>query len=284
MNVMRVASLVALLGSVGCSITPHKYEADVSRAMNIYRAGCHIDVDLRDSKDGMDSYGKPFLSKVMDVAGWATIASRPALGFGQVSGTVVNAINIMATPENYSGRPFLMAWVPKSSAANKEEAKKRLMEAVDTALLNTAKDMNVRIEAAPKGAKLPKLSGVAFSMWQVVAPQYGCDDWNCAVMGYAHESEVNNWPTPEFLFGSMESESYRFAGYYDTKYPRVLFWQEKDKERRFPEKDFYTALSKHLPAWVALYFPPGSIYQEGKPITYPVVFEKGEMLLFKSPS
>lgn len=284
MNVMRVASLVALLGIVGCSITPHKYEADVSRAMNIYRAGCVTDVDLRDSKDGMDSYGKPFLSKVMDVAGWATIVSRPALGFGQVGGTVVNAINIMATPENYSGRPFLMAWVPKSSAVSKEEAKQRLLEAVNEALVSTAKDMEIEINASPKEAKLPRISGTKISMWRVVAPQYGCNDWSCAVVGYADVSGASEWPAPEFLFNSMEPESYHFAGHYDAKYPRVLFWQEKDKERRFPEKDFYTALSKHLPAWVALYFPPGSIYQEGKPITYPVVFEKGEMLLFKSPS
>ncbi|MEW9824590.1 MAG: hypothetical protein AB2992_05440 [Candidatus Symbiodolus clandestinus] len=60
---------------------------------------------------------------------------------------------------------------------------------------------------------------------------------------------------------------------------RIIFYQVG--ERTFSEKDFYQTLSKNLPPWTVLYFPPNSIHQKGEPLTYPVVFEKGEMLLFK---
>lgn len=274
-----ITGLVMLL-LAGCA-GPWKYNQDYSRARNIVKAGSIIDGDLHDSKDGLTgAYGKPFLSQVMGALEVATIFSRPALGMGMLGTAAVNTIDIMAHPENPSGRPCLMAWMPKSLAADKNQARELLVVEYEKAIGAAAKEMDFVVERHPFKAGDTKIKGIPLVFWKVHAPKFGCTDWNCSIAAYAYHAYEQH--TPEFLLDKIESSGWKFSAGVGSDYPRLIF--RKQNGRNFPEKQFYATISKHLPIWVALYFPPNTIFQDGKPLTYPVVFEKGEILLFKRPT
>lgn len=280
MVIGKILSICAIIGLGGCAKFPHRYEANESRALNIARAGGIYDSDLRDSSDGMKSYSTSFLMSALNVASLATSFQGSAVGLGGKTNFLVKGVDIMSTPDNPSARPSMVAWVPKSSTDNESKARELLLDKIDEAMKLTATELGIKTKRAPVEPGDAKIAGLPLVFWEVDAPQYGCTEWNCSVATYA--AKPYEWPTPEFLQKQMEGGSYKFPAMHRKHYSRLILRQKNGSN--LPEQEFYTTLSKHLPAWVALYFPPGSIYQDGKSLTYPVVFEKGEMLLFKSPS
>lgn len=276
----KIISVCMVAGLVGCAKSPHKYEANESRALNVARAGGIYDSDLRDSADGMNSYSTSFLMSALNVANLATSFQGSAIGLGGQANFLVKSVDIAATPDNPSARPSFVAWVPKSLAGSEEKAKAKLLDEIHLALERTAENLDFQVTRLNVSQDVPKMLRVPMFFWSIYAPNYGCTGGNCLIAAYVDKPYI--FPTPEFLQNDMEADSYAFSAEHQRRYPRLLL--SKKNGRNFPEKDLYTTLSKHLPAWIALYFPPGSIYQDGKPLVYPVVFEKGEMLLFKSPS
>lgn len=280
-KVFSICVICIVLVTMGCAHQPHPYENDHSRALNIARAGDIFDTDLYDSKDGMKSYSTSFLMSALNLANLATSFQGSAIGLGGTANFLVKGVDIMAAPDNPSARPSLVAWLPKSSTEDESKARETLLDKIDEAMKLTAEQMEIKIKRGPIELNDPKIAGLPFIFWEVDGPKYGCTDWNCYFAVYANKPY--ECLTPEFLKQQKtEESSYVFAANHPKRYSRLILRQKNGRD--LPEKDFYETLSKHLPVWVALYFPPGSIYQEGKPITYPVVFEKGEMLLFKSPS
>lgn len=276
----KILAICVVLVTMGCAHRPHPYENDKSRALNIARAGDIFDTDLYDSKDGMKSYSTSFLMSALNMANLATSFQGSAIGLGGTANFLVKGVDIMAAPDNPSARPSLVAWLPKSHTDSETKAREILLDKIDEAMELTAKQMGIKIKKAPIESKDPKIAGVPFIFWEIDAPKYGCTDWNCYFATYANNPY--EYLTPEFLKQKTEDSSYVFAANHPRRYSRLILRQKNGRD--LPERDFYKTLSKHLPVWVALYFPPGSIYQDGKPINYPVVFEKGEILLFKSPS
>lgn len=264
---------------IGCAI-PYPYTKSESRALNIANAGGIDDSDLHDSKDGMKSYGTSFLMQVLNFASLATSFQGSAIGLGGGATFLANSANILAEPENPSARPSFLAWVPQSTAEDKFKARDHIVDAVQTALNKTSADMQVTIEKYPQEKDDVVINKIPFDYWRVIAPELGCKKGDCLVAVYIKNPyEVTS---PEILQGTIGQKCYELSATGRKDYSRVIFYQHGEKT--FPEQDFYLALSRNLPAWSALYFPPNRIHQKGQPLNYPVVFEKGEMLLFKRPN
>ncbi|MEW9890000.1 MAG: hypothetical protein AB2989_06290 [Candidatus Symbiodolus clandestinus] len=278
MKLSRYITFFLALAIVACTTTP--YYRHESRALNIIRAGGVYDTDIYDSEDGMKSHGKSFLMQVLNFASLATsFQGSTALGLGGGANFIKNSALILAEPENASGRPSFLAWAPQQLAEDKFKARDHILNVVQTALKNTETDMNITIKHLPQGKKDPIINKIPFEFWDVTAPDLGCHNGSCAVAIYIKNPyEIS---TPEFLEEAIGKKCYELSATGRKDYSRIIFYQVG--ERTFPEKDFYQTLSKNLPLWTALYFPPNSIHQKGEPLNYPVVFEKGEMLLFKKP-
>lgn len=263
---------------IACSSSIPYYKNE-SKALNIVYAGGIYDSDIHDSEDGMKSYGKSFLMQALNFASLATSFQGSAIGLSGGATFLANSASILATPENASARPSLMAWIPDSSAEDKFKARDISVNHIQTALTNTASDMKISIEKLPRGQKDPVINKIPLDFWEVTAPEHGCQNGQCVVAIYINKPyEVDS---PEFLKETIGKKCYALSAGGRKDYSRIIFYQAGKKT--FPEKDFYQMLSKNLPVWTALYFPPNSIHQKGEPLSYPVVFEKGEMLLFKKP-
>lgn len=55
-SVSSATALFAAIMLAGCATTPKSYNSEMSRALNLARAGGIYDQDLRDSEDGRNSY------------------------------------------------------------------------------------------------------------------------------------------------------------------------------------------------------------------------------------
>lgn len=279
MKLNRYSMIILSMVLIGCAI-PYPYTKSESRALNIANAGGIDDSDLHDSKDGMKSYGTSFLMQVLNFASLATSFQGSAIGLGGGATFLANSANILAEPENPSARPSFLAWVPQSTAEDKFKARDHIVDAVQTALNKTSADMQVTIEKYPQEKDDVVINKIPFDYWRVIAPELGCKKGDCLVAVYIKNPyEVTS---PEILQGTIGQKCYELSATGRKDYSRVIFYQHGEKT--FPEQDFYLALSRNLPAWSALYFPPNRIHQKGQPLNYPVVFEKGEMLLFKRPN
>lgn len=279
MKLSRYITFILPLLIVACSTMTPYYKHE-SRALNIIRAGGIYDTDIYDSKDGMNSYGKSFLMQALNFASLATsFQGSAALGLGGGANFLKNSTLILAEPENASGRASFLAWTPKSVAEDKFKARNHIVESVQVALKETASNMQFTIEKLPRGNKDPVINKIPFDFWEVTAPELGCNKGSCAIAIFIDNPyEI---AAPEFLLNEIGQRCYELTAQGRKDYSRIIFYQAGKKT--FPEKDFYLTLSKNLPVWAALYFPPNSIHQKGEPLSYPVVFEKGEMLLFKKP-
>ncbi|MEW9810267.1 MAG: hypothetical protein AB2993_07955 (plasmid) [Candidatus Symbiodolus clandestinus] len=279
MKLSRYITFILPLVIVACSTTFPYYKGQ-SRAYNAIRAGGIYDTDIYDSEDGMKSYGKSLLMQALNFASLATsFQGSTALGLGGGANFVKNSALILAEPENASARPSLMAWIPQSATENKIKARELAVDTIQMALKNTANDMKFTINKLPRGKKDPVINKIPFDFWEVNSPELGCKNGSCAIAIYIDNPYETG--TPEFLLDTIGQKCYKLTAQGRKDYSRIIFYQVG--ERIFPEKDFYQTLSKNLPLWAALYFPPNSIHQKGEPLTYPVVFEKGEILLFKQP-
>lgn len=279
MKLSRYMVFILSVSIIGCSMSFPYYEWR-SRAWNIVRAGGIVDSDLYDSKDGMKSYGTSFLKQVLNVASLATSFQGSAIGLGGGATFLANSANIMAAPENASGRPSFMAWAPQSAAEDKFKAREHIVNVVQTALNNTAADLKLTVEKLPRGKKDPVINKIPFDFWEIIAPELGCKKDHCAIAIYIENPYETT--SPEFLLETIGQKCYEITATGRRDYSRIIFYQIGEKS--FPEQEFYQVLSRNLPVWTALYFPPNRIHQKGQLLNYPVVFEKGEMLLFKRPN
>lgn len=268
-------ALMALL-LVGCATTPKPYNPDMSRALNLARAGGIYDQDLKDSVDGKKSYSQSLLMKALNITSLVTSLDAPLRGLSGQQTLMFNTASVLTTPDTPSARPSLMAWMPASMATSPENAYTRYVQLIDDAIATTAKSMNMNLAKIAESSS-PKIDGNPLIMWAVTAPQFGCDGSNC-VIAY-NVTMPNPWKTPAFV-GSGNLDSFNLAANNTTKYSRLIFTQVSDV-KSFPMDDFYKNTSRALPEWAIMYFPPNTVFQNGESLSYPVIYEKGQQLLFR---
>jgi len=274
---LTTALLAAALA--GCAATPRAYDAEQSRALNLARAGGIYDMDLRDSEDGTRSYSKGILGPLLDFASLATSFDAPLRHLSGAQTFVFNATDIMMTPDKPSARPSLMGWMPTSRVTSEDQAYEQYVELVDQAIQQVAKDMALEANKL-SNVKTPEVDGHPLMLWSVESAEYGCDAGQC-VVAYNIKTPVY-WKTPAYIKDG-EPESYNIAANHSKKYSRLIFRQAGDQSS-FPVDKLYRAISGELPPWMVMYFPPGFVIQEGEPLSYPVMYERGQQLMFKEPN
>jgi hypothetical protein len=75
---------------------------------------------------------------------------------------------------------------------------------------------------------------------------------------------------------------HNIAANHPENYSRLVF-RQSGEQLSFPVDEFYRTVSGALPSWMVVYFPPGTIIQDGEPLPYPVLYEQGQRLMFKEP-
>lgn len=277
---LLLSTIICSLFLNGCAVSPKQYDTQQSRALNIARAGGIYNQDLQDSSDGTNSYKKSLLLRALNATALLTSLDAPLSGMTGAQTLAFNAGNIMATPDNPSARPSLMAWMPKTEATNKDDARIKFEELVDASLINTAQNMGIIVEKlADKGITMPKLNGWDINIWTVDAPQFGCKPEHCVIA--THVARINDWQTPEFIT-SGPGASFILDSNHPSQYSRIIFQQTTEKVS-FPVDEFYRQLSANLPAWSAMYFPPNTVFKDGQTLPYPVLYEHGQQLMFVTP-
>jgi hypothetical protein len=279
MRKLKTISCVILAATLaGCAATPRTYDQDQSRALNLARAGGIYDQDLRDSPDGTTSYRRSLIGRALDITRLATSLDAPLRHLSGVQTLAFNATDIMSTPDKPSARPSLIGWMPKSVASDENQAYEKYVEAVDTAIEAVAGDMSL---AASKlnDVKVPEIDGRPLMLWSIESEHYGCGAGEC-IIAY-NIRQPYEWKTPAFVHGG-ELESYNIPANHPEKYSRFIFRQSGDTAD-FPMDEFYRAISEELPPWMVMYFPPNTVFQEGSAISYPVIYEQGNQLMFKDP-
>ncbi|OOE48053.1 MULTISPECIES: hypothetical protein [Salinivibrio] len=263
----------------GCAATPRKYDDESSRALNLARAGGVYDQDLRDSPDGTRSYRKGLFTTLLDVASLATSFDAPLRHLSGTQTFMFNATDIMATPDNPSARPSLIGWMPGSLAANQDDAYEHYVTVVDEAITHAAESMSITATKLTD-VKTPEIDEHPLMLWSVTSERYGCGKSNC-IIAY-NIQQPTYWKTPSYVTG-REAASYNIAANHPEEYSRLIFRQSGD-ERTFPVGEFYSAVSADMPPWIVMYFPPNTVFQDGEPLTYPVLYEQGQQLMFKEPN
>lgn len=81
---------------------------------------------------------------------------------------------------------------------------------------------------------------------------------------------------------TSEVQAYNIAANHPENYSRLVF-RQSGEQLSFPVDEFYRAVSGGLPSWMLMYFPPGTVIQDGEPLPYPVLYEQGQRLMFKEP-
>jgi len=265
---------------VGCAATPKSYDNDQSRALNLARAGGIYDQDLRDSPDGMTSYRRGIIEKVLDIASLATSFDAPLRHMTGSQTFIFNATDITARADKPSGRPSLIGWMPKSQAISEDEAYEKYVQTVDSAIESVADDMNL-IATKLDNVRVPKIEGKPLILWSLESEHYGCGARECLVV--YNIRQPYEWKTPAFVEGG-QPESYNTPANHPENYSRLIFRQSGDTDTAdFPMDDFYRAISAELPPWMVMYFPPNTVFQESRAISYPVIYEQGNQLMFKDP-
>lgn len=266
----RVAPLTtAILAATlaGCAATPRAYNQEESRALNLARAGGIYDMDMRDSGDGSRSYSKGMLVPLLDLASLATSFDAPLRHLSGSQTFLFNATDIMMTPDNPSARPSLMGWMPASMATSEAQA---IRLAANDMALSATKLSNV---------EAPEIDGHPLMLWSIESTEHGCGAGQCVV---AYNIKTPNlWKSPAYVEGA-EPESYNIAANHPENYSRLVF-RQSGEQLSFPVDEFYRAVSGGLPSWMLMYFPPGTVVQDGEPLPYPVLYEQGQRLMFKEP-
>tara|TARA_R110000823_G_scaffold234240_2_gene360484 strand:+ start:96 stop:944 length:849 start_codon:yes stop_codon:yes gene_type:complete len=277
----RVAPLTtAILAATlaGCAATPRAYNPEESRALNLARAGGIYDMDLRDSGDGTRSYSKGMLVPLLDLASLATSFNAPLRHLSGSQTFLFNATDIIMTPNNPSARPSLMGWMPASMASSEAQAYEQYVDLVDQAIWLAANDMALSATKL-SNVETPEIDGHPLVLWSIESIKHGCGVGQCVV---AYNIKTPNlWKSPAYVKGA-EPESYNIAANHPENYSRLVF-RQSGKQLSFPVDEFYRTVSGALPSWMVMYFPPGTVIQDGEPLAYPVLYEQGQRLMFKEP-
>jgi len=184
----------------------------------------------------------------------------------------------MMTPDNPSARPSLMGWMPASMASSEAQAYEQYVDLVDQAIRLAANDMALSATKL-SNVETPEIDGHPLVLWSIESTEYGCGVGQC-VVAYNIKTP-NRWRSPAYVEGT-EPESYNIAANHPENYSRLVF-RQSGEQLSFPVDEFYRTVSGALPSWMVVYFPPGTVIQDGEPLPYPVLYEQGQRLMFKEP-
>ncbi|SDO33945.1 hypothetical protein [Vreelandella arcis] len=160
-------------------------------------------MDLRDSKDGIRSYGKDMLVPLLDIVSLATSFDAPLRHLSGTKTFLFNATHIMMTPENPSARPSLMGWMLASMVASEHQAYEQYLDLVDQAMLQVANDMELNATKL-SNVETPYIDGHPLVLWSIESAEYGCGIGQCMV---AYNIKTpNRWKALAYVEGG-ESES-----------------------------------------------------------------------------
>jgi hypothetical protein len=163
-------------------------------------------------------------------------------------------------------------------ATSEAQAYEQYVDLVDQAIRLAANDMALSATKL-SNVETPEIDGHPLVLWSIESSEHGCGVGQCVV---AYNIKMpNRWKSPAYVEGA-EPESYNIAANHPENYSRLVF-RQSGEQLSFPVDEFYRTVSGALPSWMVVYFPPGTIIQDGEPLQYPVLYEQGQRLMFKEP-
>lgn len=278
-KVMFTAIACALLQ--GCAGAPYHHEMDVSQsqAMNIMEDTTRdVTRFIDDTPDGKDNFTKRTLGEVMSVglAVWAF--QNPISGIPREAGAIAAYSAGFDSGAPLHRQPILSAYWSHEEGDDEEDAGQRLMEIVNTALMEVAQDHDG--EANLHGVQFD--GNVTYGLWSLKADEIGCTaDSLCAIRTVVNANSWDGLSIAEWAgrnSDNADDRMWRSVSYTDKTYSQLLVIKENGEEGENLE-DIYKEISQKLPRSFAMYIPP--VEEFGIHTNYPYVLQGGEKLMFQ---
>lgn len=290
----KVAFAAAIAGLLaGCSTGPIKrsytYDSTHSRAYNLVKASYPLpdSLGLEDTETGKEVYRPKGLAGMVMTLGAINFFSFDS-GLLDAAGTLSTASTLKYPTQH----PILAGWMPAKDNFKDDKKAIRDFEAlVDRNITKTADELGLRL--GPKkdhkelgvAKKFEEADGYTLYAQTVHDDKYCVKDGQCFILTYYFRPDPSLF-RPSFLKEPTTPQNWWFSSTEFLEYqPLVLFVAIPSKGMHaYPTKRFYERFTANMPGWSFVFMPENQVIgEDGKLLKYPVVFEKGEMLLFKKP-
>lgn len=322
------ATAVVAFGAVliGCATTPTPppYDPRHSEALNIARAAGMDDIrDLpwvkyqeivADKKMNSGQIDQRSLIGPSISALSVYFGNVKPLGLSAGKAGALDFVMNLSKPNKASSQSRLIAWMPIEMAANEEDAQKRMTAIFVSAIKNAAAEMKwppgIRVEEERIQIDLAERKGRTKSI-VVHLTGDSCDlkTVRCAYAFWLGTMSAKRQASPAAL-GSVDSYAFlalnsdygkssawtfgNSGSYLELDAPKSdVLYRDKVKARKavLPDLEFYTTLSRYLPAWAYIYLTPANErvsipIEDGRRtfLRFPVMLHQGRMLLFVEPT
>ncbi|ENI8049718.1 hypothetical protein ABZW77_003327 [Vibrio cholerae] len=284
---LTVIILAAGLAS-GCATTTnsYQYKGDHSLAYNLAQSGGLYDArdyDIpRDQRDGV-------ISKGWDVTGDALLFNSghglgldwgKSLGFGLLTSALA--------PKGVMERDSVFGWVPETQASDAGEAWELMSNTLLDGIEKSLQQANVKyiVDNRNLHQDLPLVSEYIYSSVRIVAPEYGCPEWETANRDYdqsCYVATVVYAPTKELRkapdFVAAGQNGYGFYADDETDYSRIKV--NIPKGSNLDKNQLLAGISRELPSWAFIFVASQKLDTGG--YTAPVILTAGKAELFITP-
>ncbi|RME59353.1 hypothetical protein D6779_04425 [Candidatus Parcubacteria bacterium] len=290
----KIAVAAAIAGLLaGCATGPVKrsytYDHSHSRAYNLVKASyLSGSIGLEDTKTGKEVYRPQGLAGMIMALG--------AFNYFSLDSGLVDAaatISTASTLKYPTQHPILAAWMPANGNLDDEERAIHDFEAlVDRNIQKTADELGLQL--GPKkdhkevgvAKNFDEADGYTLYAQSVHDDKYCIKDGQCYILTYYFRPYPSQY-SPSFLKEPTAPNNWWFQSWMTLDYQPLVFFAATAPKggKPYPTKLFYEQFTSNMPGWSFVFMPEKQVIDEnGQLLEYPVVFEKGEMLLFKKPA
>lgn len=273
MNPSIVFAAVAVLSFTGCASQPATYHPDKSRALNIAQAAglwkAKDHAVPRDQREGL-------ASAAFDITTGTALFNTPqGLGLSLGDAAALSVLSYFLAPPAQLERDTILAWVPSSDAAGKEQAVLTLSEQLYEASLAALNEsgLSYRVDYHDRARK------ALLDTYYETRIAFTSEGHECGIRYQLFPREVSEvTDIPAFIL--PDQRGYRFWAAHEIRYPKLDIGC----------RDADPALGLQMAALISEKLPQGVFFYiasrtdaERKVASPPMILEQGQPLLFIKP-
>lgn len=272
----------------GCAMSPnsYQYKADHSRAYNLAQAGGlqeAKDYDVpNDQKDSLTSKGLDATSNAV----LFNSGSGFGLDWGQSLG--LGLLTSAFAPKGGMERDSVFGWISESQASDKRKAWEMMSSTLLDGIEKSLQQANVKyvVDNKNKLQSLPLMSEYILSSVRIVAPEYGCPDWEaaggnydktCNISTIVHAPAENIQKIPDFVAMGKKGYSFNAGNKADYSHIEVNIPTGSNLDKN----QLLAGISQKLPSWAFVFVASQKMDSSG--YTAPVILTAGKPEFFITP-
>ncbi len=191
-------------------------------------------------------------------------------------------------PEGVMERDSVFGWVPESQASDEIKAREMMSSTLLDGIEKSLQQANVKyvVDNKNKLQSLPLISDYILSSVRIVAPEYGCPDWEaaggkydktCNISTIVHTPADNIQKIPDFVAMGKTGYSFNAGNKADYSHIEVNIPTGSSLDKN----QLLAGISQKLPSWAFVFVASQKMDSGG--YTAPVILTAGKPEFFITP-